>query len=84
MRIFSKKRCNLQSANSGNEKPFRHKTESAEFLEENSRGPRNLSQKTRKSRLPKKLAPKLKKIELNSTNLELKSRNTCSDCLKKE
>ncbi len=30
----------------------------------------------------KKLAYKSKKIELNCTNLELKSKNTCSDCAK--
>jgi hypothetical protein len=46
----------------------------ADFLEENSRRPRNLSLKTRKGWLPKKLASKLKKLELNSTNLRLKRR----------
>jgi hypothetical protein len=38
---------------------------------------------TRKGRLRKKLASKLKKLEVNSTNLELKSKKTCSDCAKK-
>ncbi len=33
----------------------------------------------RKGRIPKKLAPKSKKLELNSTNLMLNSKNTCSD-----
>ncbi len=34
----------------------------------------------RKGRIPKKLAPKLKKLELNCTNLMLNSKKTCSDC----
>ncbi len=54
-----------------------------DFQEENSRGPRNLYQKTRKVWLPKKLASKMKKLELNSTNLKLKSKKTCSDHAKK-
>jgi hypothetical protein len=83
MSIFSKKRCNLQSAKSGNEKPSCQKVESANYLEENSRQPRNLSPKKRKGRLPKKSASKSKKLELNSTNLEQKSKKTCSDCAKK-
>jgi hypothetical protein len=83
MSIFSRKICNLQSAKSRNEKPSHQKTESANFLEENSHGPRNLSPKTIKGQLPKKLAPKSKKLELNSTNLELKSKKTHSDCIKK-
>jgi hypothetical protein len=61
MIIYCKKRCNLWSANSRDEKPSRQKAESADFLEENSRGLRNLSLKMRKGRLPKKLAPILKK-----------------------
>jgi hypothetical protein len=44
---------------------------------------RNLSLKTRKSWLPKKLASTSKKLELNCTNLEPKSKKTCSDCAKK-
>jgi hypothetical protein len=56
--------------------------ESADFSEENSRGPKNLSQKTRKGRIPKKLASKLKKLELHSTSLELKGKKTHSDCAK--
>ncbi len=83
MSIFNKKRCKLQSANLGNEKPSCLKAESANFPEENSRGLRNHSQKTRKGRISKKLASKSKKLELNSTNLELKSKKTCSDCAKK-
>jgi hypothetical protein len=58
MRFFSKKRSDLQSAKSGNEKPSRQKTESANFQEENSCGPRILSHKTIKGWLPKKLVPK--------------------------
>jgi hypothetical protein len=42
MSIFSEKRCKLWSANCRNEKPSRQKAESANFLEENSRGPRSL------------------------------------------
>jgi hypothetical protein len=107
--IFSKKRCDLQNAKSGNEKPFCQKAESvdflggkshgprnssedekiscqkaknANFLEQKSRGTRNLSPKIRKGQLPKKLSPKSKKLELNSTNLNLKSKKTCSDCTK--
>jgi hypothetical protein len=82
MSIFCKK-CNLWNAKFGDEKPSCQKMESADFPEENSRGPRNLYQKTRKGRLSKKLASKSKKLELNSTNLKLKSRKTCSDFAKK-
>ncbi len=73
----------MRNAKSGDEKPSCQKTESADFPEVNSRGPRNLSQKTRKGQSPKKLASKSKKLELNSTNLELKSKKTRSDCAKK-
>ncbi len=82
MSIFSEKRCKLQSANRGNEKPSCQKAERANFLEEISRGPRNRSQKSRKGQTPKKLASKSKKLELNCTNLELHSKKTCSDCTK--
>jgi hypothetical protein len=54
--IFSKKRCDSQNVKSGNEKPSRQKSERADFPEENSRRPRNLSPKMRKGQLPKKLA----------------------------
>jgi hypothetical protein len=57
MSIFKKKRCELRSANLGNERPSRQKAERADFPEENSRGSRSLSQKSRKGRIPKKLAP---------------------------
>jgi hypothetical protein len=57
--------------------------ESAHFPEENSHRPRNLFPKKRNGQLPKKLASKLKKLELNSTYLKLKSQKTCSDCAKK-
>jgi hypothetical protein len=83
MSIFSKTKCNLQSAKSGDEKPSRRKTESAHFQEETSHGPRRPSPKTRKGQLPKKLASKLKKLELNSTILELKSKKQHSDRAKK-
>ncbi len=79
MSIFSEKRCKLQSANSGKEKPSCKKVESANFLEENSRGSRSLSQKMRKGLIQMKLAPKSKKLELNCTNLELNSKKTHSD-----
>jgi hypothetical protein len=82
MSIFKRKRCKLQSANLGNERQSRQKAERANFLEENSRGSRSLSQKSRKGRIPKKLVPKLKKLELNCTNLMLNSKNTSSDCTK--
>jgi hypothetical protein len=83
MSIFSKKRCDLWSAKSVNEEPSCQKAESADFPEKNSCKLRNLSPKTRKGWLPKKLESKLKKFELNSTNLDLKSKNTHSDCTKK-
>jgi hypothetical protein len=47
MNIFSEKRSKLRSANCGYEKPSCQKAESGESLEENSPGPRNLSQKLR-------------------------------------
>ncbi len=68
MSIFSKKRCKSQSANLRNEKPSCQKAESANFPEENSCGPRSHSQKSRKGQI-KKLVSKLKKLELNCTNL---------------
>jgi hypothetical protein len=55
---------------------------SANFPEENSRGSRSLSQKSRKGQKPKKLASKSKKLELNCTTLELNSKKTRSDCAK--
>jgi hypothetical protein len=74
MSIFKRKRCKLRSASLGNERPSRQKAERANFLQENTRGSQNLSQKLRKGQIPKKLAPKSKKLELNSTNLMLKSK----------
>jgi hypothetical protein len=87
MSIFSKKRCKLQSADFGNERPSCQKAscqkaERANFLEENTRKLRSLSQKSRKKPDTKKLAPKSKKLELNCTNLNLNSKNTRSDCAK--
>jgi hypothetical protein len=80
MSIFKKKKCKLRSANLGNEKPSCQKAERADYLEENTRGSRSPSQKLRKGRIPKKLAPKSKKLELICTNLMLNSKNTRSDC----
>jgi hypothetical protein len=62
MSIFKKKRCELRSANLGNERPSRQKAERANFPEENTHGLRSPSQKSRKGRTPKKLAPKSKKL----------------------
>ncbi len=64
MSIFNNKRCKLQSANLGNERLSRQKAERANFPEENTHGLRSLSQKSRKGRIPKKLASKSKKLEL--------------------
>ncbi len=50
MSIFSKKRYKSRSTNIGDEKPSRLKAESANFLEENSHGLRNLSQKQEMAR----------------------------------
>jgi hypothetical protein len=83
MSIFCKSKCKLRSANARNKKLSCQKAESANFPEENSSGLRKPFQKTRKGQLPKKLASKLKKLELNSTNLKLKSKKTCSDCTRK-
>ncbi len=82
MSILSKKKCKLRSAYRRNEKPSCQKAERANFPEENTRRPRNLSQKLRKGRIPKKLASKSKKLELNHINLELNSKKTCSDTAK--
>jgi hypothetical protein len=77
--IFSEKRCKLWIGNRGNEKPSCQKAEIANIPEEHSCGPKNLSQKLRKVQIPKKLASKSKKLELNCTNLELNSKKTHSD-----
>ncbi len=82
MSIFKIKRCKLRSANLRKERPSCQKAERADFPEENTRGSRSPSQKLRKGQIPKKLAPKLKKLELNCTNLMLNSKNTHSDCAK--
>ncbi len=79
MSIFSRKRCKLRSANLGNEKPSRQKAERADFPEGNTRGLRSPSQELRKGRIPKKLASKSKKLELNCAILKLNSKNTSSD-----
>jgi hypothetical protein len=39
---------------------------------------KKFSQKLRKGQIPKKLVSKLKKLELNHTNLELNSKKICS------
>ncbi len=82
MSIFKRKRCKLRSANLENERPSCQRAERANFHEENSHRLRSLSQKSRKGRIPKKLAPKSKKLELKCTNLMLNSKNTRSDCTK--
>ncbi len=64
MSIFSEKRCKLRSANCGNEKPSCPKAERADFPEENTRRSRSLFQNMRKGQIPKKLAPKSKKLQL--------------------
>ncbi len=72
----------MRSANCKNEKPSCQKAERANFPEENTRGSRSISQKSRKGWISKKLAPKSKKLELNCTNLKLNSKKTHSDCAK--
>jgi hypothetical protein len=71
MSILRWKKCKLQSTNLGNERPSRQKAERANIPDENTRGSRSLSQKSRKGQIPKKLASKSKKLELNHTNLML-------------
>jgi hypothetical protein len=73
----------LWSASLKNERPSCQKAERANFPEENTRGSRSLSQKSRKGWILKKLAPKLKKLELNRTNLMLNSKITRSDRAKR-
>jgi hypothetical protein len=80
MSIFSRKRCKLRSANLGNEMPSCQKVERANIPEEITSRLRSFSQKSRKGRIPKELASKSKKLELNCTNLELNSKNTGPDC----
>jgi hypothetical protein len=58
MSIFKRKKCKLRSAILGNERPSCQKAERANFLQENTRGLQNLSQKLRKGWIPKKLVPK--------------------------
>jgi hypothetical protein len=82
MSIFKKKRCELRSVSLRNKRPSHQKAERANFLQENTRGSRNLSQKLRKGQIPKKLAPKSMKLQLNCTNLMLNSKNTRSNCAK--
>jgi hypothetical protein len=65
MSIFSRKRCKLQSANLGNDKPSCQNAERANIPEENTRGLRSPSQKSRKGWILKKLASKSKNLELN-------------------
>ncbi len=61
---------------------FCQKAERANFPEENIRRLRNPSQKSRKGHISNKLASKLKKLELNCTNLKLNSKKTHLDCAK--
>ncbi len=62
MSIFKRKRCKLRSASLGNERPSCQKAERANFLQKNTHGLQNLSHKSRKGWIPKKLASKLKKL----------------------
>jgi hypothetical protein len=82
MSIFRRKRCKLWSANLGNRKHSCQKAERANFSEEKTCGSRGPSQKSRKGHIPKRLASKSKKLDLNCTNLKLNSKKTCSDCTK--
>ncbi len=74
MSIFKRKRCQMWSSSLGNKRLSCQKAERADFLQEITHGLRNLSQELRKGWIPKKLASKLKKLELNCTNLMLKSK----------
>jgi hypothetical protein len=74
MSISKKERCELLSANLENERTSCQKAERANFPEKNNCGSRSLSQKLRKSWIEKKLASKLKKLELICTNLMLNSK----------
>jgi hypothetical protein len=74
--FFCRKRCKLRSAHLENERPSCR----ANIPEENNRGSRSFSQKSRKDWIPKNLASKSKKLELNCTNLKLNSKKTCSVC----
>ncbi len=56
MSIFCKKKCESRSDNPGNKKPSHQKVESATFLGGNSRKLRNISQKTRKGWISKKIS----------------------------
>jgi hypothetical protein len=83
MSIFGNKGCKLRSASLGNGKPSRQKVERANFPEKNTRGWRSLSHKSRKGRIPKKLASKSKKLELKKcTSSKLNNKKTHSDCAK--
>ncbi len=62
----------MRSTNSGDDKLSCQKAKCANFLEENFRKLRDLSLKTRNGWLPKKLVPKSKILELNSTELKQK------------
>jgi hypothetical protein len=81
--VTAVKKMQSWNAKSKDKKLSCQKAERADFPVEISHGPRNLSQKTRKGLLLKKLASRLKKLELNSTNLKLKSKKTCSDYAEK-
>jgi hypothetical protein len=83
MSIFCRKKCKSQSTNPGNGKPSCQKAKSAIYLRENFHEPRNPFQKTRKGWILKKLVPKLKKLELNSTNLKLNCKKSHLDSTKK-
>ncbi len=74
MSIFKKKNANCRALVSGMRGPLAKRRKEPIFRGENTRGLQNLSQKLRKGRIPKKLAPKSNKLELNSTNSMLNSK----------
>jgi hypothetical protein len=59
MSIFSKKRCNSRRAKSKNVKPSCQKTENADYLEENSRGSRNLFRKQEMDTVTKEISTQI-------------------------
>jgi hypothetical protein len=76
MSIFKRKRCELQSASLGKRGFLTKRQKEPNFLQENTRRSQNLSRKSRKGWIQKKLVSKSKKLELNCTNLMLNSKNT--------
>jgi hypothetical protein len=82
MSVFSKKDASCGALIAEMRSLLAKNAESANIPEGNTRRSRSLSQKLRKGQMLKKLAPKLKKLRLNCTNLKLNSKKTHSDCAK--